>query len=183
MPETDAAPSTATSETVVADGHSAAVGFAMLLDQIQQGQDGSSAVESLINIANSVEHDDISMGGVRDEPGNAVAGEAAASTQTPITPLTEDQRAVDDVYVLVKMFNAKSQTLETRGSLMMSKKDRISGMLERLAISEPGKSFEIFCDEGGKFRDGHFKARHTFEAEDLGHGAVLVVQEKLLDTK
>ena len=183
MPETDAAPSASAPEIVVASGNSAAAGFAMLLDQIQQGRDDDSTVQSLINIANSVELDDVSMGGTRNEPADTAPAEAVVSTRTPTPPLVEDQGAIDDIYVLVKSFDAENQKLKSNGVLMMSKKDRVGGVLERLNLTEPEKTFEIFCDEGGKLRSGYLKARHTFEAEDLRHGTVLVVQEKLSETK
>ena len=183
VPETNAVQSTAGSGTAIANGDLGVEEFAMLLDPNRHSMEDARTLYALLHTANSVEPNDVSMGGVPDDANNTVPVEVAMLARAPTPPPVEDHGAVDDVYVLVKAFDNETQRLQTRGSLIMSKKDRIGGILERLAIANHDKSFEIFCDEGGKLRGGSIKARHTFEAEDFRHGTVLVVQEKLSDTQ
>ena len=178
LPDSDVAASTASSGAA----HAAATGLAMLLDQIQQGHDGGPSIQSLVRTANVI-NEDVSMGGTQDQAVDVVPPEVEIPSQDPPRALLEDYSAISDVYVLVKSFDADTKTLKALGPFLVSKKDKIGEALERLHVTDPTKPYEVYCDEGGEIQSGRLKTDRTFEAEELRHGAVLMVQEKLSTDK
>ena len=183
-PDAIAATPTADSSAVHAMLNGAATGLAVLLDQIQQGQapDGGPDIQSLVRAARAV-NEDSPMGGTQDQPPIVIPTEMENPSPIPSRTLLEDYSAIKDVYLLVKLFDVRTQTLKALGPYLVPKQDKIGETLERLNLTNAEKPYEIYCDEGGEVRSGRLKTDRTFEMEELRHGAVLVVKEKLSSDK
>ena len=119
--------------------------------------------------------EDVIMGGTQGENWNTVPPPPVP----PTVPSIAVREKSSDIYFFVKVFDFHSQNFRKLGAHLASKKEKVGEVLERLQITVPEKSYLLFSEEGGDIMQPNLKARHTFEAENLSHGAVIVVSERL----
>ena len=118
---------------------------------------------------------DIIMGGTQGDNWNNIPPPPEPPTLSSI-PVREKS---NDIYFFAKVFDFQAQKFKKLGAHLASKKEKVGEVLERLQITASEKSYLLFSEEGGDIMQPNLKARHTFEAENLSHGAVIVVSERL----
>ena len=89
------------------------------------------------------------------------------------------QARPNDIFFFVKSFDAQAQKLTRLGGHLASRRDKVGEVLERLQLMNPEKSYYLFSEEAGDIMQPNLKPRHTFDAENLSSGAVIVISERL----
>ena len=119
--------------------------------------------------------DDVIMGGTQGDSYTNIP----SPSEPPTLSINDAREKSNDIYFFVKVFDFQAQRFKKLGAHLASKKEKVGEVLERLQITLPEKSYLLFSEEGGDIMQPNLKARHTFEAENLSHGAVIAVSERL----
>ena len=100
-------------------------------------------------------------------------------SQRAASPIVVAQPKSNDIFFFVKIFDAQAQKLTRLGGHIASRQDKVGEVLERLQLTSPEKSYYLFSEEAGDIMQPNLKPRHTFDAENLSFGAVIVISERL----
>lgn len=114
----------------------------------------------------------VDMGGTQENPTIYIP-------PPPTAPGAVAKAKPNDIFFFVKTFDAQAQKLTRLGGHLASRQDKVGEVLERLQFTSPEKSYYLFSEEAGDIMQPNLKPRHTFDAENLSSGAVIVISERL----